>query len=479
MYSDNPELNSQLREAAAILDSGDVDQATCILQQIAPSVDIIPDEFAYDLVMNFARLWTRINRFSEAIRYARRAISLTQKLYGADDDRTAQAFVLCGIVHGQAQLNKEAKDYFENAIEILRRLYGPDSARVADIQRHLAFSLQKMGDIPAAIELFEHAIPILEHTDTLNQHVSDISILSLLYSDAGMPSRSRDILEKCLRELTNRDAGPELIAEIKVKLALATLQLEDYPEADKLLRESIQIASDPPYLPLLSELWKQVSMIAALRLPDTHDKIAKIVGTTIEAGKSAGELSGVQEALLSQYAREGRWADAERMLVETIKRLSQFQGSHHPEVLYFRQRLAVLYSTQPDRLQQSFDMLVEILGELSGYLPPEHPSIISLEADLATVQERLGIRHVSEDSVNQGVELLHKALSTREKAFGLRHPAVARVQTRLARVYEDQGDIPKAIGLLEESLKTLSMCYGENYPGVQDLEVILRRLSTS
>ena len=160
----------------------------------------------------------------------------------------------------------------------------------------------------------------------------------------------------------------------------------------------------------------------------------------------------------SGYYKQGRYAEAEPLLVQALNIRYTALSDGHPLVAGSLNNLAELYRSQgrykeaEPLYQQALDIARQALGE-------QHPRVATSLNNLALSYESLG--HYAEAEA-----LLVQALDIQRHNFSKDHPDIAQSLNNLAGLYVSQGRYAEAEPLFQQALDIHRQAYGEQHPHV-------------
>jgi tetratricopeptide (TPR) repeat protein len=149
--------------------------------------------------------------------------------------------------------------------------------------------------------------------------------------------------------------------------------------------------------------------------------------------------------LAALYRTEGRYVDAEPLVIQVLAVRRRVLGEEHRETLITRSNLARLYQDQRlfARAEPLFASILEIRRRTLG---PEHPDTLNSMNSLARV-------YLDQKQFAQAQPLFVKVLEARRRVLGARHPDTLDTLVRLASLYLGQRESAQAEPLLREALQ--------------------------
>lgn len=166
--------------------------------------------------------------------------------------------------------------------------------------------------------------------------------------------RASEVIEESLRLLTQAEADPEVLADIRISLAYSLTQLGKFAQAKDHLRRAIVIAAPRANLTLLADLY--FSLADAYRKTGEPLVAQRYFSAALELDQTTGDFAeaAISQLKLGSLAREARnYADAERLHNSALL-LFQKNGSYREIVAAIE--LARDYAAQ-GKLDESRDLL--------------------------------------------------------------------------------------------------------------------------
>ena len=300
--------------ATAAVDAGDLGRARAEFEQLVPKVErsLGTNNRTYAQVLgNLAYLRIDLGEFDGVEQQLKRSIDIYQQLYGPDHGSINTRRVVLGLLYLRTGRLSEASAMFEHAIESQRRIAGPGDRLEAFALLGLADTLRSRGD-------FHKALQKLQATLELRR-----KLVGPLHDDYAQAVQAYGEIQL---ELGNVEAAGPALGE-----ALAIYErsrIEDHYE--------IAFARTGHALLLIhtgraAEAEKELSAAIA------------IFRKVYPAGHRI--LAAAQSALGESLLLQGKFDDAEPLLVNSVKQLST---TLHYDRRLAVQRLIKLYERQGD-----------------------------------------------------------------------------------------------------------------------------------
>ena len=166
-------------------------------------------------------------------------------------------------------------------------------------------------------------------------------------------------------------------------------------------------------------------------------------------------LSTVAE-LASLYLWQGRFADSERLYLEALDGCRRIHGQGHRETLTVANNLGLLYSEQ-GRFAEAEPLYLEVLAKSRETLGSDHPDTINSLNNLAALDEQLG-------RFERAEELYLEAIERGERVLGGDHPETLNMMNNLAVLYRNIGRLEDAETLHRQVLAEGRRVLGPDHP---------------
>jgi CHAT domain-containing protein/Tfp pilus assembly protein PilF len=162
--------------------------------------------------------------------------------------------------------------------------------------------------------------------------------------------------------------------------------------------------------------------------------------------------------LSAVYWFQGRYGEAEPLLLEALAIKREQVGDNHPDVAISLNNLASLYENQ-GRYDEAEPRHLEALAIRREQLGDNHPDVANSLNNLAHLYRTQG-------RYNEAEPLFLEALAIEREQLGDNHPEVATTLNNLAGLYRLQGRYGEAEPRFLESLTILREQLGDNHPDV-------------
>ncbi len=170
-----------------------------------------------------------------------------------------------------------------------------------------------------------------------------------------------------------------------------------------------------------------------------------------EVLRAMTNLSGI-------YFNQGRLPAAEALQLKVLEERRKVWGEDHPAVLRIMNNLSQTYSSW-GRLQEAEILALKVVEGLERYLGGDHPQAVSAMGNLASIYSSLG-------RFEEAETLEVKVLDSRKRTVGEGHPDSLTAMSNLARTYWDQGRLQEAEKLEVKVLEGRRKAMGDEHPHV-------------
>jgi len=169
--------------------------------------------------------------------------------------------------------------------------------------------------------------------------------------------------------------------------------------------------------------------------------------------------------------QQGRHPEAEKQFEAALEEAEGF-GSRDLRIATSLNNLAVLYKLQ-GRYREAEPLLLRALAIREQALGSEHPDVAQSLDNLAGLYHSQGYHREAEP-------LLRRALAIYESRLGAEHPGVAQSLNSLAGLYQAQGRYAEAEPLYQRALAIYEKVLGSEHPalttGLESYASLLRRM---
>jgi serine/threonine protein kinase/Tfp pilus assembly protein PilF len=154
--------------------------------------------------------------------------------------------------------------------------------------------------------------------------------------------------------------------------------------------------------------------------------------------------------------QQGKSADAEKMLRETIDSEQRELGPEHPSTLTAKRFLAFALESE-GRYDEAEKIQRGVLDEMRRTLGPEHAETLLAMNEMANVAQDQG-------NLPEAEKLYREAMETLRRVFGPENQMTLLATSNLANVLRDEGRRAEAEQMLRELLETKRRVLGPEHP---------------
>lgn len=154
--------------------------------------------------------------------------------------------------------------------------------------------------------------------------------------------------------------------------------------------------------------------------------------------------------LASSLMRDGKFSQSEELYCRVLDGLRQTIGDKHPDTLFVKCNLGLLYIKMGESLKAQ-TILENSIMDLSAILPKDHPNVLKVKFALAKLLKKSG--HNIEAS-----NLYLTVLKDRNLVLGPDHPATLKTVNSVFSVLDKQDNMQEALAILREHSSKSELC---------------------
>ncbi len=404
-----------------------------------------------------------LGKYVEATPLAERALTLREKVLGANHADVAQSLNNLALIYYAQGQYPPVEALYQRALAILERL-GIEDLSFSNILNNLALLYQQQGKYSQAETTFQRSLAIEEKFLGANhpEIATTLNNLASLYRNQGKYAQAETLYQRAL-VIIEKAQGSEH-SDLAISLNnLAELYREQgkYSQAEPLYHRALKIFqkslnSDHPFVAAtlnnLGLLYYTQGKYS--QAEPSYQQALTILEKVL--GAEHPNTANILNNLANLYQEQGKYSQAEPLYQRTLKIRQKALGTQHPSVAESLSNLGLLYDiqgkyTQAELLyQQALDIREKLLGA-------EHPDVAQSLNNMASLYRAQG-------KYNQAEPLEQRALAIRKKALGTEHQLTAASLNNLASIYELQGKYPPAETLYQQSLAIIEKVLGANHP---------------
>jgi serine/threonine protein kinase/tetratricopeptide (TPR) repeat protein len=339
------------------------------------------------------RVYMNLGLYDEAAPLLEESYAVQRETTPEDNRYLAHALNTLAALNLYRGAYAESEQQFRESLEMRRRLFPRNSPEVAESLNNLGTFLLRKGDLVSAKDLFTEALDIQrELTGGRDEKSASImNNVAFCEQTLGNHEEAERLNREALslrRELLGDDHP--VIAQSLNNLGMALYRRGEYDEAEKLVREAVELnlkiygeahpetnKTRSALASILSDSGRTaeaegilIEVIAACRAslganhPDVADDIIKLAAIQEKGGRLEASEGNFQKALTIQrqhfaenswqiattknllgncLTSEGRYGEAEPLLVGSFQIISNTFGEDHPRTAAARRRVIANY----------------------------------------------------------------------------------------------------------------------------------------
>ena len=160
--------------------------------------------------------------------------------------------------------------------------------------------------------------------------------------------------------------------------------------------------------------------------------------------------------LASTYLSQGRWKEAEELMMQVMETRKRVLGQEHPNTLTSMNNLASTYQSQ-GRRKEAEELRLQVMETTKRVLGQEHPDTLRSMHNLASTYQ-------SQGRWKEAEELRLQVTETRKRVLGQEHPDSLTSMNNLASTYQSQGRRKEAEELRLQVMETAKRVLGQEHP---------------
>jgi tetratricopeptide (TPR) repeat protein len=387
---------------------------------------------------DLAGVYVALDRYSEAEPLLQRATTIAAREAGPNSTVLALHEVTLAKLYTAQRKLTEAEAVLSHALPIIQGAFGPESPKTATALNQLGLVEDLLDRLPRAAEHYEQAIRIYRN---------------------------------------QADSHRALVTVVSVNLIAVLVDLRDFPKAEKLGREALDLAirdwgAAHPFTArayhALGTVYQSEGKVDEAR--EMYEKALQNWDKFPGSGKL--DTATAQASLASIYASRGYFAKAENLLAKAIATRESVMGPNDPELPHVLNNLGVCYASQNrfTEAQQTLERAVAIMDKSKASQPVR---AIPLFRNLAGVYWNQG--RLNKSFYPKAEAMYRRALEVEESRFGPNGTGAADTLVDLATVCTAEKKYREAKQLEERALAIRRAVLGPDHP---DTQKALRQYTT-
>ncbi|GHN00482.1 hypothetical protein WSM22_19710 [Cytophagales bacterium WSM2-2] len=296
----------------------------------------ITDNINYSKVLaDMGLLYASMGRFNQAGEYTSKALELREKSLGEKSKAYASSLNNNAVLYQETGHYNEAEKFFQDAIQVVKEQVGDQSQEYATVLNNQAIFFSKIGRYDQGIEKLNAAIAILEKLNKKDSRdaVGFQSNLALLYQQNGKLAEAEAIYLKLESTLKTFSDNP-YYAGVLDNLALLYIQMNKLDKVEGYFQKSADVYKSRKQMP-------------------SYAKVLNDLGNF--------------------YRIQGKYADAEIKLNESLTLRASALDVNHPDYVKSEEDLGILYWKKGDLTKAYINLqsaMNKSLDFIDRFFPP-------------------------------------------------------------------------------------------------------------
>lgn len=390
-------------------------------------------------------------KLREAEAWAKKAVALAEKEYGAEDPTYALTLHNLAIIYNRERDFARVEPAEKRALAIYEKTIGPDNHVVAASLNDLLELYRAESRFADAEAAGERALAIDEKVLGPDNPDLDTVLFNLagLYDDEGRYGDAERLFKRALAiDEKGRGVNDADVAGDLNDLAALYLDQGRYGDAEPLFERALAIR-ERARGPASAEVAQSLNNLAELyraedRLGDAEPLYRRAIAIDEKAlGPRDPDLASDLHNLADLYRAQGRWSDAEPLFKRALAIDEKALDPNAPGLATDYGSLGSLYHDER-RFNEAEPLDKHALTIDEKTLGADHPSVATDLVNLAALFDREG-RYADAEP------LYRRALAIEEKTLGPDHPDLAIGLSDFAAFFADQSRYADALPLVERA----------------------------
>jgi serine/threonine protein kinase/tetratricopeptide (TPR) repeat protein len=347
----------------------------------------------------------RLGDLAAAASLLEQALATEERERGADDLVVAEVLSHLGAVYVDLERFPEASEALSRAAATFERQAAPPVAELARTLNSMGALAYKQGDLEAAEARFSRSLELLRGESKPSPRdvalaLNNLAILAWRRADfTAAEARYREAL--VINEELLGANHPHLAAQLN-NMGILARDLGNFAESERLHRRALEIAekalgpSHPDVAAILNSLARLYGRQG--RIEEGIDLLERALEICQKAFGAAHAETGTTMLRLGDFERQAkRWAIAERRVIGGKGALTAALGPEHPRLVEAWTALGRLRRDQ-GRREEAATALREGVRIGQATLGAEHPDVVALERELASVAQVQETRAIGDRS---------------------------------------------------------------------------------
>lgn len=376
------------------------------------------------LLFYYARFLEDYAHYNKAVVIYRRQIALSEQLWGTDHPGTSTSYNNIGLVYIHLSDYDKALEYLSKALDIHERVLGKTHPYTTSSYNNIGLVYDNLGDYDKALEYYSKALNVEEKVLGTDHPytASDKNNIGYVYFCLGYNDKALEYYGKAL--------------DIRERV-LGTV----HPDTAQSYNNIGGVYDNLGYYDKALEYYGKALDIDKKVLGTNHPSTAT----------DYNNIGGI-------FSRLGNYDKAMEYYGKALVIDEKVFGTAHPSIATNYNNLGTVYDNLGDHYKalkyyyKALDIHEQVLGK-------EHPSTASSYNNIGEAFFRLG-------DYNKALKYHGKALDIRERVLGKEHPDTAISFNNIGTVYFKLGDYNKALEYLSKTLAIFEDVLPENHPDI-------------
>lgn len=370
----------------------------------------------------------------------------------------------------------QAEKYFREALAEAST-GDPKDPRVVDSLRKLVGCYSVQGKVLQQESLSRRILTIEEDMRGYSdpQLVPPLLDLGSLYLQLQRPGDAEPYVRRAL-EISDSTLGPidDQTLNLVEMLGQLCIQLRKYTEAEELFLRSFRAHEDmhPPEVTALEHDLENLSAVYVVQGKNAEGEAFSRQALEMRQAGSHAPTGNVARRLGGFYWAQGRFAEAEPLLLAWLEREEKMYGPDHPNVQMCLSELSNFYRIQGrDAEADAMNKRALDIAQKVSENPPggaaDHQAWMSLTNSAAVF--------MSQGEFARAEELYDRAISMMKKADLPDYPSKARTVSGLGAAKCRQGKYEESMVLFKQSIEMAETAVGRDHPQAAEGHLPLAR----
>ena len=382
----------------------------------------LPDDTLDGLLNDDARFLFDYGKYKEAKQVYRRLVSRLDKEQVKENTDTAATYNNFGTTYNYLGDYTNALEYYFKALDIQEKVLGKEHPDTAKSYGNIGKVYHSQGDYTKALEYYFKALDIQEkvlgkeHPDTATSYNN----IGTTYDNLGDYIKALEYHFKALdiREKVLGKEHPDTATSYN-NIGETYRNLGDYPKA--------------------LEYYSMALVISEKVLGKEHPNTAA----------SYNNIGGV-------YKSQGDYTKALEYYQKALDIREKVLGKEHPSTATSYNNIGGVYKSRGD-YTKALEYYFKALDIQEKVLGKEHPST-------ATSYNNIGSVYDDQGDYTKALEYYQKALDIKEKVLGKEHPSTATSYNNIGVTYYNLGNYTKALEYLQKAFDIRKQKLGSDHP---------------